>query len=167
MTEASLGLLRRVLVERYEELRSRLARRLGSEEDARETINEMYLRLSRADAAASVRSPTAYLMRMAINMVTDRQRSEQRRGRTDIDTVLSLVDDMPGPDRVLEGRAELAALERAMDELTPRQRAILIATKLDRVSRTEIARRLKISRRLVHAELKRALEICLRHVEKI
>src|SRR5262249_24372350 len=149
-----------LLVERYDDLRGRLARRLGSEEDASDTLHDMYLRIDRAEVVASIRSPTAYLVRMAINIVTDRQRRDRRQGgRVDIETVLDLLDDTPGPDRVLEGREDLAALERAMQALTPRKRAILVASRLDHVSRTEIARRLGISRRLVHAELKRALDV--------
>jgi RNA polymerase sigma factor (sigma-70 family) len=166
VTNASLTLLRQVLVERYADLRSHLAYRLGSEDDASETLHEVYLRVNLAQTTANIHNPFAYLMRMALNLVIDRRRSEVRQGgRVDIDAVLDLVDETPGADRVLEGRAEFAALERAMDELTPRQRVILLATKLDRISRTELARRLKISRRLVHSELKRALQVCQQHVE--
>jgi RNA polymerase sigma-70 factor (ECF subfamily) len=168
LTDVSLALLRQVLVERYADLRSHLARRLGSEDDASETLHEIYLRMHQAETTATIRNPVAYLMRMALNLVTDQRRGEIRRGgRVDIDTVLDLVDDTPGADRVLEGQAEFAALGLAMEELTQRQRTILLASKLDHVSRTELARRLKISRRLVHAELKRALEICQRHVNDL
>lgn len=167
MAEGSLAMLRQLLVERYDDLRGRLVRRLASEDDANDTLHEIYLRLDRTEAVVDVRSPTAYLVRMAINIVTDRKRSEGRQGeRIDIDTVLDLMDETPGQERILEGREAFQALQRAMQALTPRQRAILIASKLDHVPRTEIARRLKISRRLVHDELKKALEICQRHVEK-
>jgi RNA polymerase sigma-70 factor (ECF subfamily) len=166
VTDVSLALLRQVLVERYADLRSHLAYRLGSEDDASETLHEVYLRVNQAETTTTIHNPFAYLMRMALNLVIDRRRSEARQGgRVDIDAVLDLVDDTPGADRILEGRSEFAALGRAMDELTPRQRVILLASKVDRISRTELARRLKISRRLVHTELKRALEICQRHVE--
>jgi RNA polymerase sigma-70 factor (ECF subfamily) len=168
MTDAGLAHLRQFLVERYDDLRSRLTHRLGSADDASDALNETYLRLDRAEAVVSVRAPTAYLIRMAINIVADRRRVEKRRGsRLDIETVLDLVDETPGPDRILEAQSDFLALRGAVQELTPRQREILFATKLDHVSRTDIARRLGVSRRLVHAELKRALEICQRHVEKM
>jgi RNA polymerase sigma factor (sigma-70 family) len=168
MSDAGVSTLRQFLVERYDDLRSRLTRRLGSEDAANDVLHDIYLRLHRADATLSVRSPTAYLVRMALNLITDQRRSDSRRGsRVDIDTVLNLVDETPGPDRIIEGQAGFLALRRALAALTPRQRQILVASKLDRMSRTEIARRLGISRRLVHDELKRALDMCQRHVEKI
>jgi RNA polymerase sigma-70 factor (ECF subfamily) len=168
MTETSLAVLRQLLVERYDDLRRRLTRRLGSEDDARDTLHDMYLRLGGVgEAAANVRSPTAYLIRIAVNLIGDRRRIEGRQGtRVDIDTVLDLVDETPDQARALEGRSAFQALQRALADLTPRQRAILIASKLDHVPRTAIARELGISRRLVHTELKRALEICQSHVEK-
>lgn len=166
MTDAGSAALRQFLVERYDDLRSRLVRRLGSEDEACDTLHEVYMRLHRTQSMGTVQSPMAYLVRMAINIITDRRRSEKRHNRVDIETVLELMDSAPGQDRILEGKAAFAVLLDAMQELTPRQRRILVAAKLDQVPRTEIARQLNISRRLVHDELSKALAICQRYVEE-
>ncbi|MGY3587623.1 DNA-directed RNA polymerase specialized sigma24 family protein [Bradyrhizobium sp. USDA 4341] len=50
MTEASLTLIRRLLVERYDELKRRLARRLGSAELAGEALQDAWLRIARVDS---------------------------------------------------------------------------------------------------------------------
>ena len=57
MTEASLTLIRRLLVERYDELKRRLARRLGSAELAGEALQDAWLRIVRVDSVGVVRDP--------------------------------------------------------------------------------------------------------------
>ena len=49
MNEVNLAALRQLLVERYDDLRQRLARRLGSMEFATEVLHETYLRLGRGE----------------------------------------------------------------------------------------------------------------------
>ncbi len=71
--------LRDLLVEKYDELRVRLASRLGSTDLASESLNETYLRLNRSDNAEPVLNPYAYLFRMALNVATDRERANMRR----------------------------------------------------------------------------------------
>jgi RNA polymerase sigma-70 factor (ECF subfamily) len=61
---------------------------------------------------------------------------------------------------------EVAALEQAMAELTERQRAILIASRVDDLPQQEIADRFRISVRMVGKELKRALEHCGRRLDR-
>jgi RNA polymerase sigma factor (sigma-70 family) len=164
--ETSWASLRQLLVDRYYDLRDRLTRRLGSIELASEALHEVYLRLDRADRPGVVNSPAAYLFRAAYNIASDHRRTENRHaGRAVVDG-LDIPDRSPGPDGIAEARAELAALERALLTLPPRQRAILIAARYELIPRAEIARRYKISRRLVQAELQRALEACKNYLEK-
>lgn len=168
MTETSWMALRQLLVERYHDLRERLARRLGSTELASEALHEVYLRLGRTDTPGAVASPRAYLFKAAYNLATDRRRSERRRARhavSDADVMLDIPDGQPGPDGIVEARIELAALARALLALPPRQRAILIAARYQQLPRAEIARRFGISRRTVQFELQRALEACREHME--
>jgi RNA polymerase sigma-70 factor (ECF subfamily) len=110
MTETTWVTLRRRLVERYDELRVLLTRRLGSEELARETLHETWLRLDRVDDVAVMQNPDAYLGRMALNLATDRQRLETRRARrSDVNAILEdIVDDAPGQAEKFESRRNLA-----------------------------------------------------------
>src|ERR1700730_16940015 len=98
MTETWVTLRRR-LVERYDELRILLTRRLGSEDLARETLQETGLRLDRGDDVAVMRNPDAYFARVALNLATDRQRLETRRARrADVNAVLEdIVVEGPPP----------------------------------------------------------------------
>jgi RNA polymerase sigma-70 factor (ECF subfamily) len=153
--------LRQLLVDRYDDLRRRLTRRPGSDDLARETLHELYLRMDRQQSIGVLRSPSTYLLTAAVNLARDRLRTENRRARRGAgEARYDRIDARPGPDRSVEGQSEFEAFSRALSQLTPRQRTIILAVRLEQLSREEIAKRLNISRSLVQLELQRALEFC-------
>ncbi|MDQ8727919.1 RNA polymerase sigma factor [Bradyrhizobium sp. LHD-71] len=159
--ETSWAALRQLLVERYDHFRQRLTRRLGSADVAQETLHELYLRMERPDNAGALQNPNTYILASAVNLARDRWRTEHRRAqRVDVDALYALIDENPGPDRIIESRQTIETLRRALDELTPRQRQILIAVRYEKLTQDEIAKRLNISARFVRKELKRALQHC-------
>jgi len=163
MTDPNLAALRQLLVASYDDLKVRLARRLGSVDLAQDALHDTWLRLARADAIGAVQNPAHYLIRAVFNAVQDRKRSEKRHLSTvEIDALLhSLADEQPGPAEVIEARSELEALAGILAELPPRRRAILLAARLENLSRQEIADRFGISLRLVGKELQLAHEYCV------
>ncbi|MBR1218355.1 sigma-70 family RNA polymerase sigma factor [Bradyrhizobium sp. U87765 SZCCT0131] len=165
--ETSWTALRQLLVERYDLLRRRLTRRLGSADAAQETLHELYLRMERTDNVGVLQNPTSYLLTSAVNLARDRWRTEDRRAsRVDVDALYELIDEKPGPDRVVEGQMTFAVLRRALDLLPPRQRDILLAVRFEGLTQDAIAMRLGISVRLVRLELQRALEFCHDYLTK-
>lgn len=154
--------LRDLLASQYDDFRRRLTRRLGSEDLANESLQETWLRLHRNDDVGVVQSPAGYVLRVAMNIATDRRRTEGRVARrSDIAAALDVVPDpAPGPDREVEARSELDALNRAIATLPTRARQILIAGRIEGLSQTEIAERFGISPRMVRFELRRALDHC-------
>jgi RNA polymerase sigma-70 factor, ECF subfamily len=154
--------LRQILAERYNELRLRLTRRLGSPDWAEEALHDTYLRLDGTEVVGEIRNPAAYLFRAAFNNALNRRRAENRRlSAVDIETLLHIADDAPGAQRVVEGRSDLALLKTAMATLPTRQRSILLASRLEGLSRQEIADRFGISISMVEKELKKAQEHCV------
>ncbi len=161
--EASDGLpaLRALLVDRYADLKLRLARRLGSPDWAEDALQDTFLRLDRAEAVGQVRNPAAYLFQIAFNMALSRRRAESRRlSAGEVDDLLHIADDAPDALRIIESRSDIAKLQRIMAELPRRTRDILLAARLDGLSRQQIADRFGISVSLVEKELKRAQEFC-------
>jgi RNA polymerase sigma-70 factor (ECF subfamily) len=154
--------LRELLTKRYNELKLRLTRRLGSSDWAEEALHDTYLRLDGTEAIGQINNPGAYLFRAAFNNALNRQRAENRRlSAVDIETLLHIADDAPGAQRIVEGRSDLSLLKTAMAALPVRQRSILLAARLERLTRQEIADRLGISVSMVEKELKRAQEHCV------
>jgi RNA polymerase sigma factor (sigma-70 family) len=167
MTEIKRTILRRVLVTRYNDLKMRLTRRLGSAELAGEALQDTYLRLEGVETSGVVSSPGAYLFRMAFNIAMDHRRAERRRlSFMEVRHLLDVAEDTLGPARIVEGRLEIEALERVLAELPPRRRAILLAVRLEGLPQRQIAARLGISLRLVEKELQRAQEYCAERLRK-
>lgn len=161
MTANNLISLQDFLTLRYDDLKRRLARRLGSSELAGDALQDTWLRLHGKHAAGAVVSPGAYLFRMAFNVAIDRQRAESRRlSASEVESILEIADPAPGPAEVAQTRSDLDALVRAMEELPKRRREILLAARMEGLTQPEIARRFGISLRLVELELQRAQEYC-------
>ena len=159
--------LRDLLVDRYDEFRVRLARRLGSEELASESLNETWLRLHRQDDAAPMHSPSGYVLRTAFNIAIDRRRMESRRARrSDVLAALEIPDPAPDPAREFEARLQLKAVQQAIETLPRRTREILIAARLEGLPQQDIANRFGITPRMVRIELRRALDHCEACLEK-
>lgn len=154
--------LQTLLVDRYADLKLRLVRRLGSHEWAEEALQDTYLRLGAAEVVGSVQNPTAYLFRTALNMAISRVRAEKRRlSASDVQDLLHIADDAPNALRIFEGRADILRLKAVMAKLPPRQRAILLAVRLEGAPRQDIADRFGISVSMVEKELRQAQEYCV------
>lgn len=167
MSETTWSSLRSLLVDRYEDLRLRLTRRLGSDDLARETLHETYLRLDRSDKLGPVQSPGAYLFQTALNVAMDKRRDDSRRAcRSEIRSLLDVADETPLQDREVEARLQMERLQQVIEELPWRQRAILVAARLKDVPHQELAGRFGISKRMVQFELRAALEFCEERLEK-
>ncbi len=161
MSETSWAALQALLVDHYAELKRRLASRLGSTDLAVETLQETWLRLERPGNPGVLERPDAYLFRMALNIAADRRDSDRRRlTLSEIEMLRRRDDDELDPERIAASRSEMAVVVRALHELSPRCRAILIAARLDGLPHELIAARHGISTRMVAREVKRALDHC-------
>jgi RNA polymerase sigma-70 factor (ECF subfamily) len=167
MSDPSRDLLRRFLLLDYDELKVLLARRLGSADRAAEALHDTWLRLEHANTPQSVEKPRPYLLRMARNLALKREQAERKTlTLDDAKAALNLADDAPDPERVTAGRSEARVLDQALAELSPRRRAILLASRVEGMPLRDIAVRLDLSQRMVEMELKLALIHCGRRLGK-
>lgn len=162
MTETALSVIRRLFVDRYDDLKKKLTKRLGSADLAGDAMQDAWLRLARVDSIGVVQSPGSYLFRIALNAAADQRRLERRHmSAVEIDSVLELPDDAPTAEEVAIARSDFEAFRTIMAELPARRRVIFLAARLGNVPRQEIADRLGVSRRLVAKELMLAHEHCI------
>jgi RNA polymerase sigma-70 factor (ECF subfamily) len=160
-SESNRTALIALLVASYDELKLRLTRRSGSADVADEALQDTYLRLNSAANIEPVRNPHAYLFRVAMSVASNRGVAERRRLTvSETDTLLNLVDDSPDPERIVEARSEIEALQRVIKELPARTRDIVMAVFVDEVPLRHVAGRFGISIRTVQVELKQALLHC-------
>ncbi|WP_183013890.1 RNA polymerase sigma factor [Achromobacter sp. UMC46] len=145
----------------YAALHGRLARRFGCADLARECLHDTWLRLARP-VAGEVRQADAYVFRMACHLAIDRLRAQASwLSLDDPDAGLpEPIDESPGPQTVAEGRSALMALAQIMEGLPRRQRAVLIALRVEGRSRGDAAEWLGMSLRSVDTALRQALRHC-------
>ncbi|MEP9360986.1 sigma-70 family RNA polymerase sigma factor [Sphingomonas sp. KR3-1] len=160
MSETTWHALRRLLVRDYALFRSRLARQVGSEELASEALQDTWLRLARGGQISDhLESPRGYLYRIAFNFARGRARSDRRRLEwLDIEEMLDPVDQAPGPAEIEEGRSDMRAMARALEEMPQRRREIFVLAWFEDLSPAQIADRYGLSPRMIQIELKQARE---------
>jgi RNA polymerase sigma-70 factor (ECF subfamily) len=162
MSDNPLAMIRMLFVDRYNNLKARLAQRLGSTDLAGDAMQDAWLRIARADGISVVQNPDSYLFRLVLNVAQDRQRRERRRGRVvHIDAAMEVRDEAATPEEALLARADIEAFQTIIAELPERRRAIFLAARFGNIPRQEIADRLGISRRSVSREIMLAHMYCL------
>ena len=123
----------------------RLARRLSRDRDeARELVQDTFLRAARAPAAVPAGAPAeeAWLVRVLVNLCRDRWRQRKTRERLDQSPQM-----MPRPDRVDPENALVARslVWGAMATLDPRRRAVIVMHELEGTPVATIARMLGVT----------------------
>jgi RNA polymerase sigma-70 factor (ECF subfamily) len=167
MTVTSRATLLQLLLVRYDDLKRRLTRRLGSAELAGEALQDTFIRLECTPQIGPVQNPQAYLARMAFNIAANYRVAENRRLTvSESEALLDIPDEAPDPARTIEARSEIEALKRALAELAPRRRDIFMAAWVEEVPHSEIAARYDVSVRTIQIELKHALEHCSHRLDR-
>lgn len=151
----------------FEENRESLLRYLrahGAGDSAEDLLQELWLKAA-SHPGGPIASPRNYLFRAATNLMIDYRRSEFQ-GRRREDEWSSLADrkgnavaNDPGPDRSLDGRRQLAAVERELQKLPPRALAIFREHRLEARTQREIAARFGISASTVESDLRLAYRL--------
>ena len=113
-----------------------------------------------------MRHPQTYLVNTAVHAAIDHIRQDTRLLARARSASSSSWRTNPGPAEIAQSRSDMAGMFKALDMLTPRQRDILVAARVDGLSRPELAQRWGISLRLVGRELQTAHEHCLRAMRR-
>jgi RNA polymerase sigma-70 factor (ECF subfamily) len=142
------------------ELHRYLLRRLARPQDLDDVAQEVYLRLIRIDDAEYMRTPLAYLYRVAANVLHDWNEIEHHHehvvANSDEVERWAETPDAAWPEDPNE-RADLARqIDRALAELPPLQAAILVMFEGQGMSYREVARELQVSEHTVEKYLTKA-----------
>ncbi len=134
-------------------------RRTGSRSEAEDLAQDVIVRaLSHANWKSTAQAK-GYIFRAAVNRWRDMRRRQRTRGiAVAWDEELSAEADAQGtPERVLIAREELNQLLRALADMSPRTRSVLILVKLERLRIAAVAGMLGISVSAVNKHLARGL----------
>ncbi len=148
--------LSRVFREQAPRLHRLALRYRGRGDAAQDVVQETFARALQAlDGFRSEAELTTWLYRIAVNVCLDQSRSDRRPRSRPIDEALS-VPGCPGGIRAVEERQLGGALRRAVDQLPPEQRRLVVLRDLEGRSYGEIARLTGASIGTVSSRLARA-----------
>ncbi len=169
------GSLVAALVRHYDELVDYLRRHIGlrggDRTHARDVLHDIYLELVDAPPAEDVRTPVAFLRRVASRRAIDLYRSEAAwRARVDSVAELPEVADeracAQDPARIVAGRQRLQVLVAAIQALPPRCREVFVMHKIHELPQSEVASRLDVSIKTVEKHLRLGMLSCRRALEE-
>jgi RNA polymerase sigma-70 factor (ECF subfamily) len=148
------------LVEWFRRWRTPLRRFLASRSAVRpadydDVAQEVFLRLLRYDAARIVEHPQAYLFKMAANVAAEWSIRASNRQVHEPHWLASLVAE-DRPDDALDCEAAQREIKRALNTLSPRERAILKLYFEEGLGQAEIAHRLGVSFRVVRRDFEKS-----------
>jgi RNA polymerase sigma factor (sigma-70 family) len=143
------------------EFRARLRRVCTSAADVDDVIQEVYCKVMQMNDVAHVNDPRGYFVQIAKNLITDRLR---RDAVVNIDVManlgeLDIQDDMPGPERIVFGRAELRWVMGLIGKLPDRCREVFRARRIYGLSLKETAASLGVTEKAVEYESAKGMEL--------
>ena len=160
--------LEQIAVRYYDRLVRFLKRRSHSVEDAADLAQDTFARLSTTDLR-QIQKPESFLFTTALNLLRDQARSAQARH-----AALSvpaqdaqLVCPAPQADRVIDGEQRMRILEAALQELSPKCRAVFVLFHFDGLSQKDIAEQLRISISMVEKYVRQAMSHCEKRLDEL
>lgn len=123
--------------------------------DFDDVAQEVFLRLLRYDTAQIVEHPQAYLFKMAANVAAEWSIRSSNRLAHEPHWLASLVTQ-DRPDDALDCEFAQLEVKRALNTLSPRERAILKLYFEEGLSQAEIAKSLGVSFRIVRRDFEKS-----------
>ncbi|MGZ3274687.1 MAG: RNA polymerase sigma factor [Caulobacteraceae bacterium] len=142
------------------------AARLRSMTAAEDLVQDLYVRVASLESDEEIENPSAYLYRLASNLMLDRLRSDRRSDARDsawsqsqrLEMGGEAVADEPSAEQNVAGRQRMAQLARAIGDLPPKTRRAFELHKLEGLTQEETARALGVSRKTVEKQISAALQ---------
>lgn len=130
-------------------------------EEARDIVQEAYVKLFGIDGWSAIQSPPGYVLRMIRNIAIERMRRAQIvrfQQLAEIDSH-DIPDDAPDPFREASGRHEVRRLKAALESLPERYRTVVIRRRLGEESPRQIAQATGQSLSTLEKRLARGMQL--------
>lgn len=171
IAEDRKAFLNAIVRDHGQRLRRYLASRLKSPSaDVPDLMQEIYLRLLRMPRHETIRSPQAYLFTVAHHVLHEHRLSQSAVPEAvEISDVLAEIESPAAQDPLaqLEARQQLEALDKSLQEVSPRAYATFVLHRRYGFSLDEIAKHFGVSRPMVKKYLAKAVVHCRQRFEGV
>ena len=143
-----------------------LRRRLRVADDADDVAQETYIRMMKYEGSDEIKSASAMLFHIAVNVANDHGRAALSRHSGDHCDIgdVTLASDLPSPERTVLAHQNLDMLLDVIQALPPKCRQVFLLSRAHGMTYAEIARHCGISVKMVEKQISRALAACLEKV---
>ncbi len=159
MSPAEENWLTRLVSESGPELVRFLGNRMSNRAEAEDLAQEVYLRLLRVEEPNAIHDPRSFALRVASNVAYEWRMSARNRFEHTNEPV-DAPDERGDPYRKLLHAQQMQRFARALDVLSPIQRAIVLLHRRDGLTYEEIARIVGLSVQMVNKHLARSISVC-------
>ncbi len=157
--------LMRAYLAKREDLIRYFAGRLRSRDAAEDLIQDLFVRVQALETGEAIENTSAYLFRLANNMMLDRLRSGRRsveregawRRAQGVEVAGQDVMDEASPEQAVAARERLRRTLAAIQSLPPRTRQAFQLHRLEGLSQEQTAQALGVSRKTVEKQVSAAL----------
>ena len=147
-----------LIVAQEKKLHRFLSSKLANEADAKDFAQEAFLRLLRVENTKLINNPEAYLVRIAKNLVYEHYVNLPAQPSSSEDMELECEDE--SIEEQANRSQSMQTLERALTQLSPKCRAVIVLHRRDGMTYEEIAQTLGISASMVKKYLIQGLSKC-------
>jgi RNA polymerase sigma factor (sigma-70 family) len=158
--------IQEIIRRHHESLIKFLRRRLSIADDADDVAQETYIRMMKYEGSREIKSPSAMLFRIAVNVANDHGRAAQSRCSTDHCDIedVPLVSEHPSAERAILAGQNLDLLLEVIEALPAKCKQVFLLSRAHGMTYSEIARHCGISVKMVEKQISRAIAACLKKV---
>ena len=166
--DESAAIVQRLYGDFERPLKGYFGKRIRDRSQVDDMVQDVFVRLSKRDDLTELERPEAYIFHIAANLVRDRARRKitHRSFTKDLsDRNENFIEEI-SPERVLQGKRRVLALQNALNELPERTRVIFVLQRFEEFTYKEIGKRLNISTSSVEKHMMQAIKHIKQRMER-
>jgi RNA polymerase sigma-70 factor (ECF subfamily) len=143
-------------------LKKYLRRYLARAQDIEDVLQDVFVRAYESENTQEIRSPRSFLFKIAKHSALNELAKKSRQLMSYVGEVadLDVIDEELTGEHALERQERLATLNKAIADLPPQCRKVLVMRKIYGFTHREVADRLHISVKTVEKHLTKGLQRC-------